>query len=259
MNLTFNRLGQVGISATAFLLALGAMTPAQAIVFSSDARQALSDAGIALDEPFRLVFTTSSTRDAQADDIATYDTFVNDVAASSTILQNALDALVADGLVGFGGNITWSAIAATEDDNLVRVNTNTQTTDPSFPILDLQGDLIADGNNDLWDGAINSPIDITENNDPINVSVWTGVFNADGTPGSNRLGLNFPRLGSSNATNATWITENGAQPTNEFSLYAISDPIVAVPFHTDVLPGLVALGGFAFWRVRRQHQLRKDV
>ncbi|PNW57113.1 UNVERIFIED_CONTAM: hypothetical protein BEN50_07465 [Euhalothece sp. KZN 001] len=41
-------------------------------------------------------------------------------------------------------------------------------------------------------------------------------------------------------------------------LYGMSEPLTraeptaAVPFHTDTLPGLIAMGGLIFWRYRRQ-------
>ena len=97
---------------------------------------------------------------------------------------------------------TWKAIVATYVGGTVTsapVNTLTRTTDPSVPIYNLDGALVARGNSDLWDGSISCPIDRTEtgiaptaqrNGDFL---VWTGLTDSAGM--AMAIGRWSPRAG----------------------------------------------------------------
>ena len=118
-------------------------------------------------DQYRLVFLTSTTRDATSTDIADYNAFVT--AAANT--QQALVDLAT----------TWTAIASTDAvDALDNTGTNPSVT-AGVPIYLLDGvSLVANDNADLWDAAIVTPIMITEAGAAISTLVWTGTTRTSG-------------------------------------------------------------------------------
>ena len=97
---------------------------------------------------FRLVFVTSTMRDATSGAVANYNAFVSGVAAS-------VPQLAALGT-------QWTAIASTSAID-ARDNTGTNpNTSTGFPIYNLGGFRLADDYADLWDGTLLTPVDYNE-------------------------------------------------------------------------------------------------
>ncbi len=185
--------------------------------------------GLQPGDQYRLVFVTSTTRDAASANIADYNTFVSGRAAAVSQL-NAL-------------GTTWKAIAATLAVD-VRTNTLTGATDTSVPIYRLDGAQVATGNTDLWDASIAYPISINESGTSVTARVWTGVgetFGNEyrlGTGGWNYYGWSTGAVKTpyANRVGGTGWTANLDQgSTASFPLYAISG-ILMVPLPgTDLL------------------------
>ena len=126
-------------------------------------------------DSYRLVFITSQTTDAQSADIATYNAFVQGVAAASSTYPDL-------------GNGQWKVMASTVAVD-ARDNTGTNPgTDGTGVAMFLTDGFrkVADDNADLWNGNIDNAIDIDENGQSFVIpnlftgGVFTGSF-ADGT------------------------------------------------------------------------------
>ena len=181
-------------------------------------------------DQYRLVFVTSATRDATAQDIGTYDAFVAEAAAGAPLLE-VLDTTWK--CIGSAGNratgVYRDAIA----------HTLTRPTDPSLPIYRLDGLRVAAGNADLWDGALVHPIAIDQSGHPHQGKVWsgtrhTGVRSGDWFLGD--TGGGWVYYGLSSAMTSAWIENLGEQKTTPCSLYAISG-VLTVPLPATELLG----------------------
>ena len=161
------------LAATA-LLALAA--PAQAQTEMVPADWALKPADIAAGEQFRLMFVSSTTRDATSTDIADYNTFVSTRAAAGvTAMQTYAD--------------DFTALVSTESVN-ARTNTLTRATDTDAPIYRARSgtvsanDRVADDYADFYDGTWpTSALGYDESGTLVNIGLlyfWTGT-NVDGT------------------------------------------------------------------------------
>ena len=201
--------------------------------------------GIGPGESFHLAFVTSgrfNREDEPTDpsDIDFYNNIVRGVASGSSI-ENIRD-------------MDWYAIVSTDQvdarDNAV----------VSAPVYLLDGELVATGFEDIWDGGITTPIRINENGVVFSPGggsdsgrVWTGT-NTDGTKNASwRLGTGdaaitgLARVGS---TGGNWINSGAAArrgtSTNLF-YYALSEeltvagtPPIGTPFDlwAESFPGL---------------------
>lgn len=117
-------------------------------------------AGLSPGDVYRLVFITSTTRDATSTQIQDYNTFVTSVADSVP----ALSALGA----------SWFAIFSTSS---VDAATNIGVSPPTTGIFNLSGVLLASGTADLFDGSILAPVGVDEQGNTYtggNYPVWTG-------------------------------------------------------------------------------------
>ena len=161
------------LAATA-LLALAA--PAQAQTEMVPADWALKPADIAAGGQFRLIFVSSTTRDATSTDIAAYNTFVSTRAAAGvTAMQTYAD--------------DFTALVSTESVN-ARTNTLTRTTDTDVPIYWVRtgtvpaGSRVADDYADLYDGTWKTGAGgYDESGGTVSIDsdrFWTGM-NTDGT------------------------------------------------------------------------------
>lgn len=184
-------------------------------------------AGLNPGDSYRLVFVTSTARDPTATDIAVYDAFVSDAAQSNALLQ-AL-------------GTTWQVIGSTSAVSAFdHIGGNF-----SAPVYNLNGELVATGAADLWNGSIAHSIHFDENGDERSRVVWTGTF-LDGTgQAAKRLGEERPMNGLSSAANHWWVSEcSGCYlPAESRSFYGISGiltvPEAPVPEPSSL--GLVAL------------------
>lgn len=219
----------------AFLLPLCAAAAAHGFV--------VTPPGLLGGDQFRYAFVTSTFTDATSDEITTYNGVVQD-AADNSVQVAAL-------------GLTWSAIASTSSiDARDNTNTNPNTDGDGVPIFLLNGVMIADGNNDLWDGSLNAPLNLTEfgatliGGGPEFNSVWTGTDTGGaataGPLGSTEtFGASF---GEYSAADAGWVLTEFDTTLFQTSLYAISE-IVTVPEPTSLL--LVVVGGLLLAGRRR--------
>ena len=161
------------LAATA-LLALAA--PAQAQTQMVPADWALKPADIGAGEQFRLIFVSSTGRDALSTDIADYNTFVRTRAtAGVTAIQTYAD--------------DFTALVSTESVN-ARANTLTRATDTDVPIYWVKsgsvdaGDRATDDYADFYDATWKTnALGRNESGGSVNftsTSFWTGT-NTDGT------------------------------------------------------------------------------
>ena len=137
---------------------------------------ALKPADLAAGEQFRLMFVSSTTRDALSTDIADYNTFVSTRAAAGvTAMQTYAD--------------DFTALVSTESVN-ARTNTLTRATDTDAPIYRARSgtvsanDRVADDYADFYDGTWpTSALGYDESGTLVNIGLlyfWTGM-NVDGT------------------------------------------------------------------------------
>ena len=161
------------LAATA-LLALA--VPAQAQTEMVPADWALKPADLGAGEQFRLIFVSSTTRDATSTDIAAYNTFVSTRAAAGvTAIQTYAD--------------DFTALVSTESVN-ARTNTLTRATDTDVPIYWVRtgtvpaGSRVADDYTDLYDGTWKTGAGgYDESGGTVGIDsdrFWTGM-NTDGT------------------------------------------------------------------------------
>ena len=186
--------------------------------------------GLLPGDSYRLVFVTSTTRDAQSTLISDYNTFVQTAA-------NSVPALQALGT-------SWTALGSTASvdarDNTLS-NPNVLTGERIFTLADT---LVANDYADLWDGAILAPIDTTELGTTGGRFVWTGSngFGVKDPFGFYLGSLTGVELGESTQTNGRWVaTGRGPDNTIPQALYAISGVLTIVPEPSSVILLLSAL------------------
>ena len=189
-------------------------------------------------DQYRLVFVTSTTRNATSTTIADYNSFVNTAAA----LNSDLD------------GISWTAIASTNSVNAL-TNTSTAGAGTGITIHLLNDTLFAADYTTLWTTNAKPSLNITEQGVIGGTSlVWAGT-NPDGTTNSATLGEASARAGKSNVTSGQtqswWITRANQTNTLEFSIFAMSEVLtVAVPEPSST--ALLGLGGLALIFRRRK-------
>lgn len=145
----------LGLSALVFLL----------VPMVSWATPTLVPSGLSAGDIYRLVFVTSTTRDATSTDITDYDAHVQDAADNATISIGVGSAI---------GDIDWLAIGTTDTvDAIDHINVGTA------PVYRLDGTKVAVNETDLFDGSILASININENEQTLTAFVWTGS-NTDG-------------------------------------------------------------------------------
>jgi hypothetical protein len=154
---------------------------------------------------YRLMFITSTITNASSTDISFYNTFVNDVA-------NNLGGNTGSIVAGLG--VTWRCIGSTETVG-ARTNSKTlKTTDGGYdadwdvPIYTFSGELLADSNAHVWDGALLEP-GYDSNGIWDNLAYETGNENMSTPPGVNSYGLVFTGTDTAgnpyNAATVKWL------------------------------------------------------
>ena len=165
---------------------------------------------------------TGGTRDATAQAIGAYDTFVAG-AASGVPALSLLDTTWK--CIGSAGNRSTGLYTNADEHTLTRA------TDPSVPVYRLDGLRVADGNAGLWDGSLANAIAIDESGSPRDTKVWTGTRQTGVRSGDWFLGDTgggWVYYGLSTDATSGWVENLGEQKTTPYSFYAISG-ILSVP------------------------------
>ena len=161
------------------------LTPNQVVYIPAD--WSLKPAGIDPGERFRLIFLSSTKRDATSNDIETYNTFVQDLASSGH--ANIQD-----------HSSRFKVVGCTEE---VDARDNTKTTKVGIPIYWLGGNKVADNYTDFYDGTWDDEAnDKNELGNDAHDTSQTGNFpftgcKANGTE-SKIPGVSFNALGETN-------------------------------------------------------------
>ena len=209
----------------------------------------LTPPGLAVGDQFRLVFYSSTKRNATSTDIEDYNTFIKNLAAAG---HADLD----DYIEGFRAVGCTAAVDARDN-----TGTNTNTDGAGVPIYWLNGSKVADDNADFYDGSWddeandknesgnNGPNSSQQGNYP-----WTGCYHSgteafsDGGSISNALGASDVRIGVLNdsTTNYGPLNRVAVAPKSQSRLmYGLSQvfevapgppPEVTVPNDWDLIP-----------------------
>ena len=196
----------------------------------------LKPTGLAEGSQFRLLFLSSTKRDATATDIADYNTFVQDRAeAGHTDIQ--------------GYSAGFRAVGCTADTD---ARDNTATTGTGVPIYWLNGAKVADDYADFYDGdwddeandknesGTNGPDTSQQANYPFTGCDHDGTeFFSSGD--SRALGESFVRVGGPNSSNPDHSPLNGdrsaaaATPRPMYGLSAVFEVLVIPPSLTSAV------------------------
>jgi hypothetical protein len=187
------------------ILGAAAIAAALAIFVAASAQAALIvPAGLQAGDTYQLVFVTSTETAATSGDIADYDAFVQAAAAAAGM-----------------SSITWRVIGST-----LGVDANAHAL-VSAPVYNMNGELVATGYADFWDGTHLSAMRYTELNliRTGNNNVWTGTL-LNGMSGGvgDALGEATPWWGEMGLLTG-WTQHGGNTNTVLYALYALSDPI----------------------------------
>ncbi len=193
--------------------------------FTVPADWALVPAGVEPGERFRLLFKTSTSRDASSTDIADYNTYVQQAAAGGHGEIRKYAAL-------------FRAVGCTTAVD-ARVNTDSESADEDAKIFWLGGARLADDYADFYDGSWDIRSDGNERDESGAAQsdnafeTWTGCLD-DGTPqviGSLRIGelgnTTAVYYGSSRGDSLSPLLLSPASGSTEYPFYAMSPVFVA--------------------------------
>ena len=171
---------------------------------------ALVPDGIEPGDSFRLLFVTSTTKDAASFDIADYNSHVRSAAGGNASLAD------------FSNQFTALISTATVD-----ARDNTGTTGAGVPIHWLGGEKVADDYADLYDGTWDSVSGKTEGGGGYTGLVWTGGNKAGQKSGQRHAGASEVRMGDLGDEGLA-LSSPEAKPSSEaYPFYAIS-PVLTV-------------------------------
>ena len=171
---------------------------------------ALKPSGLNVGDRFRLLFVSSTTRDATSTDIGDYNNFVQDRAAEGHAAIREFES-------GF------RAVAATASVNALD---NSCTTGTGVPVHWLNGGKVADDYADFYDGSWDDETGArNENGRTASATrVWTGA-NSDGTADSGyELGARAPSIGELDYADASPLQhpDLAGRSDAEYPLYGLS-------------------------------------
>ncbi len=178
----------------------------------------LIPSGIEPGDKFRLLFMTSTRRDATSTDIADYNEHVQMAAASD-------EAQVA--IREFAGG--FKVVGCTTAVN-ARANTDSEATDPDAPIYWLNGVKIADDYADFYDNTWQNQVEASTRQETgappptTSLSAWTGCLStglADSVKGELGGSVGSTALGA-HVANASPLSHSFADSTELWPLYALS-------------------------------------
>ena len=192
----------------ALLLGLAVPAAAQTTMQEVPPDWPLKPAGIGEGGTFRLLFVTSSQRNAESSNIAHYNSFVQTAAASGHTAIRSYRA-------------QFKAVGSTAS---VHARDNTGTTGTGVPIYWLDGAKVADDYADFYDDSWDSSEFRNEDGAVYSVtglSVWTGS-NADGTKHAFPLGGNVLVRAGNPGPGGSPFSDGNAPPSLKQNLYALS-------------------------------------
>ena len=188
-------------------------------------------------ETYQIVFTTSTRITAESSDISIYRNHVNVAADLNPEL----------------GKITFSPIISTE---------STNARDEALvigPVYNTNGDLVANDFDDMWDETLSAILRYDQNGIYASADyttpqyVWSGTLSNGLKREGLTAGCDNVSYGKGDATNAQWIYTSypysGWSAPNDnqnMGLYALSDPITAVPISSAIWlfgTGLIGIVG----------------
>jgi hypothetical protein len=193
---------------------------------------------------YQLVFVTAGTRDATSSNISDYNAFVTQQAALGTSLPSGA---------------TWHAIGST---TAIDAIDNAPTYD-TIPIYNTNGQLIASGKTDLWDGTVQNYINFDQYGNQATSSnryPWTGTLWNGHAVSTNELGTTVGDMnswygwtGNTGAGVGYWVKYSYAATSYAGSFYALSSPItVPEPSTIALLTTAAASLLFTVWRRRKR-------
>jgi len=190
--------------------------------------------GVNPGETYHLVFVTSTSYQATATAIGTYDGYAD---------------TQGDTLTGSPyGDVTWLCIGSTGASAVTHVNI-------SGPVYRLDDVKVADGSADFWAQPLDSAISTDDTGDNLVDLVWTGITQTGAPDTGNELGKATPRHGDSGLSDWQWAFKATATKTDENNIYAISEALTApdqVPEPGTILLSLMGLAAGAGLRHRRR-------
>lgn len=186
--------------------------------------------GLSPGDQYRLVFITRDTTTALSSDIADYDAFVTSQANQSALLV-ALPT-------------TWRVIGSTAAVS-AKAHTSTDDSPPGpngVPIYRLDGVVIAYNYDDLWDGSIQNPLNVSQDGAVLFGAAWTGTDPTGVAVSGNELGAVDQTVtdGTSAGTITSWIQTGPYTAAVPQHLYVTSGVLtvpVRTPIEIDVKPG----------------------
>jgi hypothetical protein len=203
----------------------------------------------ALDEgaKYRVLFVTSTKRNATSHEISDYNTFVNDVAQTGSVTS--------------GLGLTWRAIASTDGDN-AQDNTGIENDDDdAVTMFNTLGNVIALSGRDLWDGVGVIFNRWDQDSNAVSGLVWTGT-SINGVSILNRTmgGSGYSRYGVATAVygaGQSWMSASSAPSSTHGYFYGVSavstKPLSNVPAPGTVILLSLGLAGLLFARYRKQY------
>ncbi|MCY4480880.1 MAG: fibronectin type III domain-containing protein [Rhodospirillales bacterium] len=220
-------LAAAALALTAGLAALLPAAPAEAQTAQTvQVGSSLIPSGVNAGDSFRLLFVTSTTRNAQSTNIADYNSFVQARANANTALRPFKDE--------FRALISTATVDARDNTGTAPAGSS-YTAGEGVPIYWLGGAKVADDYADLYDGSWDSRSGKTETGGSYGFGVWTGS-NADGTahalyPAGADNVLAGTLASAGKALNVTWrLNSLNAR------LYALSPVITVVAVPVTKLP-----------------------
>jgi hypothetical protein len=206
-----------------------ALAPAAQAALVSDPGGFTAPAGLNESDTYQLVFVSSTTRNATSNDIADYDTHV----------QNAANAAG----IGTSVSVTWKAMASINVP-LVHAQNHVSVTAPVYLV---NGTKVASAGA-FWSQTHDAAINIDENGSGRVSNVWTGS-NWEGYRNNGGLGtsggVNDPKqsvFGLSDVTGQTWAGEAGLLvQTTSLPFYAVSQVLTVVNGGTPVPAGTLIM------------------
>lgn len=202
----------------------------------------------AMGDQYRFAFHSSVKRTAVDTDIAVYNDWAQGLADASPLN------------IGADEGVIWKIIGSTAQVD-ARDNTGTNpTVDAGVAIFLLDGaTVVANDNADLWDGAVQNPIGITELGTAWLHWPFTGTYK-DGTAAPGHPS-SFGALGDAGdvhqgqagvVTNWIWRQWTGDPGATELPMYALSEPLTIVPEPATI--SLLGLGGLGALMRRRRNR-----